>query len=105
MKIIHRPPVDADLSQRIQNDKLTGQVRSERSQDAQPSGDSSKVNISKAGRELQRVAELARAGDEIRAQKVQQLKQQIADGNYRVDSKDISRSIIRSEVSRLFHDK
>ena len=104
MKISHRSPADADLLQRIQNEKLTGQIRSERSQDTQPSPDSSKVNISKEGRELQRIAELAKTGDEIRAHKVQQLKEQIANGNYNVDAQDVSKSIIRSEASRLLQE-
>ncbi|HEY7164361.1 MAG TPA: flagellar biosynthesis anti-sigma factor FlgM [Candidatus Binatia bacterium] len=105
MKITHRAPTDADLSQRIQNDKVTAQVRPERNQETQSSGDSTKVNISKEGRELQRIAELARTGDEIRAQKVQQLKEQIAGGDYKVDAKDVSKSIVRSEVSRLLQEK
>jgi flagellar biosynthesis anti-sigma factor FlgM len=103
MKIIHRGPTDADVSQRIQNDKVADHVRGERTH-AQQSGESAKVNISKEGRELQRVAELARTGDEIRAQKVQQLKEQLANGNYKVDAQEVSKSIVRSEVARLLED-
>jgi flagellar biosynthesis anti-sigma factor FlgM len=105
MKITDRGPTDADLSQRIQNDKIAGQVRSEQSQNAQQSRDSTKVIISKEGRELQRIAELARTGDEIRAQKVQQLKNEIANRNYKPDTKDVAKNIVRSEVSRLLQEK
>ena len=105
MKITDRGPTDADLSQRIQNDKVAGQVRSDQSQNAQQSRDSTKVIISKEGRELQRIVELARTGDEIRAQKVQHLKDEIANGNYKPDTKDVAKSIVRSEVSRLLQEK
>ena len=105
MKITHRAPSDADVSHRIRNEKITNQVRSDRPQKSEHSGESAKVNISNEARELQRIAELARTGDELRAQKVQQLKEQIAKGDYTVDAQEVSKSIVRSEVSRLLQEK
>jgi len=48
---------------------------------------------------------LARTGDELRAQKVKQIKEQIDKGQYQTDSKEVSKSIIRSEVSGLLQNK
>jgi len=103
MKITQRGPADTDLSQLIQNDKTVNHVRRDSDPKVQQSGESSKVNISKEARELQRIAELARTGDELRAQRVNQIKEQIANGQYQADSKEVSKSIIRSEVSGLLH--
>jgi len=50
---------------------------------------------------MQRVAELAKKGDELRAEKVKQIKEQVEQGTYEVGSEDVAKSILRSEVSRL----
>ena len=105
MKITHRGPADTDLSKLVQNDKNIGQVRKEAEIKAGQAGGSSKVNISKEARELQRIAELARQGDDLRAEKVKQIKEQIAQGAYQVDSKDVAKGIVRSEVARLLEKK
>jgi negative regulator of flagellin synthesis FlgM len=105
MKITHRGPADADLSKLVQNDKNVGHARKEGESKAGQAGQSSKVNISKQARELQRIAELARQGDDLRAEKVKQIKEQIARGDYQVDSKDVSKDIVRSEIARLFEKK
>ena len=105
MKITQRGPADTDLSQLVQNDKTVNQVRRESNPNVQQSGDSARVNISKEARELQRIAELARTGDELRAQKVKQIKDQVTKGDYNVDAQEVSKSIIRSEVSRILEKK
>jgi flagellar biosynthesis anti-sigma factor FlgM len=105
MKITQRGPADTDLSQLVQNDKTVNQVRRESNPKVQQSGDSARVNISKEARELQRIAELARTGDELRAQKVNHIKEQITKGEYKADAQEVSKSIIRSEVSRILDDK
>ena len=105
MKINQRGPTDADLSQRIQNDKLASQVRRDTGPKTQQGGESTKVNISKEARELQRIAELARTGDELRAQKVNQIKEQMTKGDYNPDAQEVSKSIIRSEVSQILEKK
>jgi len=105
MKITQRGPADTDLSQLVQNDKTVNRVRRNFDPKVQQSGESAKVNISKEARDLQRIAELARTGDELRAQKVQQIKDQIARGNYNADPQEVSKSIIRSEVSDMLQNK
>jgi flagellar biosynthesis anti-sigma factor FlgM len=75
--------------------KQAGEVKT------QQSGESAKVNISQEARELQRIAELARAGDDLRAGKVRQIREQVATGEYHVEAKDVAESILRSEVTRL----
>jgi flagellar biosynthesis anti-sigma factor FlgM len=105
MKITHRGPADTDLSKLVQNDKNVGQARKDGETKAGQAGGSSKVNISKEARELQRIAELARQGDDLRAEKVKQIKEQVAQGAHQVDSKDVAKDIVRSEVARLFEKK
>jgi negative regulator of flagellin synthesis FlgM len=105
MKITHRGPADADLSQLVQNDKAIGQAKRDQESKPEQSTGSSKVQISQAARELQKVAELGRAGDDLRAQKVQQLKEQIDQGTYKPDPLEVAKSILRSEVSSLLEKK
>jgi flagellar biosynthesis anti-sigma factor FlgM len=100
MKITQRGPADSDISQLVHNEKSVGQKKAAELK-AQQSGESTKVNISQEARDLQRVAELARAGDELRADKIHQIKKQVAAGEYHVESKDVAKSILRSEVGRL----
>ena len=85
MKITQRSPADTDLSQRVQNDKSVNQLKKDSQSKIQQAGESAKVNISKEARELQRIAELARTGDELRAQKVNDIKEQIAILTHDVD--------------------
>lgn len=102
MKITQRGPADADLSKLVHNDKSVGQKQAA-DMKAQRSGESAKVNISQEARELQRIAELAHAGDELRADKVRQIKEKLAADEYHVDAKDVATSILRSEVTRLLN--
>jgi flagellar biosynthesis anti-sigma factor FlgM len=103
MKITQRGPADTDLSQLVHNDKAVGQ-RQAAEVKTQQSGESAKVNISQEARELQRIAELARAGDDLRAGKVRQIREQVATGEYHVEAKDVAESILRSEVTRLLEE-
>lgn len=105
MKITQKGPADADLSQLVQNDKALGSVRRDSDAKVQQDRESTKVDISAQARKLQRVAELARAGDQLRAEKVKQIKEQIDAGQYKVDSQEVAKSIARSEVSRLLEKK
>lgn len=105
MKVTHKGPSEADLSQLIQNDKAVDRVRRDKRSEVGQSGESAKINISQEARELQRIAELARKGDELRAEKVQHLKQVIAKGEYEIDAQEVAKSIVRSEVSRHLEKK
>jgi negative regulator of flagellin synthesis FlgM len=103
MKITQRGPADTDLSQLVHNDKAVGQKQA-REVKNQQSGDSAKVNISPEARELQRIAELARTGNELRAEKVRQIKEQVQAGEYKVAPEEVAKSILRAEVTRLIKD-
>lgn len=105
MKITQKGPADADLSQLVQNDKALGSVRREGDAKVKQDRESTKVDISPQARKLQRVAELTRTGDQLRAEKVKQIKEQVDAGQYKVDSQEVAKSIARSEVSRLLEKK
>ena len=101
MKITHRGPADADLSKLINNDKTVKPAGAGAESKVKESGASAKVDISPDARKMQRVAELAKKGDELRAEKVKRIKEQVEQGTYEVSSEDVAKSILRSEVSRL----
>jgi negative regulator of flagellin synthesis FlgM len=103
MKITQRGPADTDLSQLVHNDKAVGQKQA-REVKTQQAGDSAKVNISPEARELQRIAELARTGNDLRAEKVRLIKEQVQAGDYKVAPEDVAKSILRAEVTRLLKD-
>jgi negative regulator of flagellin synthesis FlgM len=105
MKITQRGPADADLSQVVKNEKKVSRTIGESKHTVQHGGDSAKVRISDEARELQRIAELARTGDQMRAEKVKQIKEQVEKGTYQASSEEVAQSIIRSEVARLLEKK
>lgn len=105
MKITHRGPADADLSQLVQNDKAIGPAKRNGEAQVGESSESSKVQISQAARELQKIAELGRTGDEMRAEKVRHIKEQIDQGTYNPDPVEVAKSILRSEASSLLERK
>ena len=98
MKITQTGPAETELSQLVQNDKAINPARRD---NGQQSGETTKVDISAQGRDLQRIAELAHRGDELRADKVRHIKKQIETGQFHADFEDVSKSIVRSEVARL----
>ncbi len=105
MKITQKGPANADPAQLVKKDKVAGPGRADADTKAQQISDSSTVNISPEARQLQRLAELARAGDDLRAEKVKKIKEQISEGTYDANSTDVSKSIVRSEIARLLEKK
>jgi flagellar biosynthesis anti-sigma factor FlgM len=105
MKITHRGPADTDLSKLISNDKTVKPAGADGDSKVKESGASAKVDISPEARKMQRVAELAKKGDELRAEKVKQINVYLYQGSYEVSSEDVAKSIARSEVSRLLEKK
>jgi flagellar biosynthesis anti-sigma factor FlgM len=65
------------------------------------SGEAAQVTISADARRLQRVTALAKREDELRAEKVNRIKEQILQGKYRVEAAEVAKGIVRSEISRL----
>jgi flagellar biosynthesis anti-sigma factor FlgM len=59
------------------------------------------VSISAEARKLQKVVALAERGDELRAEKLRQIKEQIEQGTYHVKAADVAKSVARHEISRL----
>ena len=104
MKITPKGP-DTELSQAIQNDKKVGISRQDSDATAHKSSGSASVKISPEARKLQRVAELAQKGDELRADKVKALKAQVESGQFNVPAADVAKDIVRAETSRLFENK
>lgn len=105
MKITQKGPADTDLSARVEKDKAVESVRGESDAKAAQAGASARVEISEKARKLQRIAELARIGDQLRAEKVKELKAQIDVGQYHVDAKEVAKSILRGEVADLLSKK
>ena len=103
MKFTHRGPADANLAKLINNDKTVKPPCADSK--VKESGSRARVGISPKARKMQRVAELAKKGDELRAEKVKKIKEQVEQGTDEVNSKDVAKSILRSEFSRLLEKK
>jgi anti-sigma28 factor (negative regulator of flagellin synthesis) len=100
MKATHEGRAGKDLSQLIQNDKAARQTGRDKRTEVGPTVESAKVNICK-GTRLQRITDLlTRKGDEPLAEKVRQVKEIIAKGEYEIDPREVAKSIIRTAVSR-----
>ena len=104
MAITQKGSADPEFSQLAQNDKATQSLH-EYDAKVHQGGESAEVDISPEARKLQRVAELARTGDQLRADKVKQIKEQIKADQYQVDSKEVAKSIARNEVIGLLTKK
>lgn len=100
MKITSKDLVDSGISQVVKNDKGVAPNRSEGGKESD-SGSPAKISISAEARYLQKAAELASRGDEIRAEKVRNIKDQLQQGTYRVEAGDVAKSVARSEIARL----
>lgn len=105
MKITPKGAESSDFTKIVQNDKKAAVARTDKDAATQRSGESASVRISPEARELQRIAELARKGDQLRGAKVAALKEQIANGQYQVDEEEVAKSIARAEVTRLLENK
>jgi flagellar biosynthesis anti-sigma factor FlgM len=105
MKITSKDLIDSGISQLVKNDKGIAPVRSDGEKGPESAGGSAKISISPEARYLQKAAELAGKGDELRAEKVAHLKELIAQGEYHVDAETVAESLVRSEVSRLLGEK
>jgi flagellar biosynthesis anti-sigma factor FlgM len=50
-----------------------------------------------------KMEKLAKRKNELRAQKIREIKAQIEEGTYRVDAADVAKSVIRGEIVRLLN--
>ena len=92
---------DAGLSQLIHNDKKVAYLRPVEQERRERLSDAAQVDISGEARQLHRVGLLARQSEELRADKVNTLKEQILQGTYYVEPVEVAKAIVRSEISRL----
>jgi len=105
MKITPKGAESSDLAKIVQNGKKAAVARADKDAASQRSGESASVKISPEARALQRIAELARKGDQLRGAKVEALKEQIESGKYQVSEDEVAKSIARAEVTRLLEKK
>lgn len=107
MKITPKGADNTDLAKLVQNDKKVAGTKVEKDKEVAPqqSGAPASVTISPEARKLQRIAELARKGDEQRAAKVAAVKEQIDQGTYKVSADEVAKSIARAEVTRVLEEK
>ena len=92
---------DVGLSQLIRNDKKVGLFQQPKEEVKDTYSDAAQVNISREARHLQRLGVLAQQGDELRAEKVSRIKEQIRRGEYHVDAVEVATAIVRSDISWL----
>jgi flagellar biosynthesis anti-sigma factor FlgM len=70
-----------------------------------PASEAASGIISLEERRRFKMAALAKRGDELRAQKVREIKEQIEEGTYHIDAADVAKSLVRGEVARLLGGK
>src|SRR5262245_57195710 len=100
MEVIHKGRSAAELSELIQNGKTAGQAGRNHRTEVGLTVASAKVNISRDAWVLQRIVQqLVRKCDERLAEKVRQLKERIAKGEYEINPRLVAKSIIRTEIS------
>lgn len=58
------------------------------------SGEGDQMNISSKGLQIKKLADQLEAEPEVRAEKVASLKQEIARGNYHIDSEELAESLL-----------
>jgi flagellar biosynthesis anti-sigma factor FlgM len=102
MRIADKGPVDTHVSQLVRGEAAVPAARDRNDKrQVEQTGDAAQVSISAEARKLQKVVALAERGDELRAEKLRQLKEQIEQGTYHVEAADVAKSVTRHEVSRL----
>src|SRR5215831_10088048 len=98
MRIADKGPIDTNISPAVRGESAVSGVRGKSADRQVAKKDAAaQVSISAEARKLQKVVALAGRGDEMRAEKVRQLKEQIANGTYHVDAKDVAKSMTRHE--------
>ena len=100
MEVIHKGRSAAELFKLIQNGKTAGQAGHNQRTEVGLTVGSAKVNISRDAWKPQRIVQqLVRKFDERLAEKVRQLKERIAKGEYEINPRLVAKSIIRTEIS------
>ena len=94
MKITGRGPTDinTDRLSRTNNPAVVPQPKSHQ---AKHSGEAARVSISNAGR--QQAEAVTQSASTQRAETIRSIREQIEDGTYQVDAKDVAQSILDSK--------
>ena len=102
MKIADKGPIDISTSHSVRGESSVTEARSQtRDRQVAQKDNAAQVSISAEARQLQKVVELSGRGDDLRAEKLQQIKGQIENGAYHVDATEVAKSTARHEISRL----
>jgi len=101
MKIDDKGPLDVTISQPLKDGKVVSPKREKGEIAPGRSGEATQVTISSEARYLQKITALAERGDQLRAEKVNKLKEQISRQQYHVAADDVAKAVARSEISRL----
>ncbi len=102
MRIADKGPIDISTSHSVRGESSVTEARGQtRERQVAQKDNAAQVSISAEARQLQKVVELSGRGDELRAEKLRQLKEQIDSGAYHVEAKDVAQSTARHEISRL----
>src|ERR1041385_7649513 len=102
MRIADKGPIDISTSHSVRGESSVNEARGQtRDRQVAQKDNAAQISISAEARQLQKVVELSGRGDDLRAEKLRQLKEQIESGTYHVDAKDVAKSAARHEVSRL----
>ena len=64
--------------------------------------DSDKVELSNQGKLLNNLIETAKNQDIVRKEKVEELKDKISSGEYKIDTKQIAKKMVESEIDLYF---
>lgn len=100
IKITHKRRPGTELSPLILNGKAAGQAGRDKKIEVGPTVESAKADVSKETREAKRILQrLACKGDRLLAGKVRQVKEMVAKGEYKIDPREVARSIVRTEIS------
>jgi flagellar biosynthesis anti-sigma factor FlgM len=102
MRIADKGPTDLNVSQPVRGaSAVTAAHDKKDNREVGQSNDAAQVSISAEARELQKVVALAERGDELRAEKLRQIKEQIDNGTYHVKAEEVAKSLVRHEASQL----
>ena len=86
----------------LRTNRSVSRTRRKKAKGGGRSGKTAQAIISADARRLQkRVGVLAERGDELRAEKVRRIKEQVAQGQYQVEAAEVAKRILRSEIARL----
>ncbi len=105
MKITDSGPTDVntDRLSRTNNPAVTTEHPSQHTKQSGPSGDATRVSISSAGR--QHAAAVTRSDETQRAETVRAIREQIEDGTYEVDAKDVARAILQKDGAYILRSQ